>query len=360
MLSALLITGIPYLVFVGVPGVFTVGIPQAMTAGIANVPPILSVGLPQIALYALFGVAGGLAVWLILSLIAAFIVYFKVLHRWTKRKWSRECSSSDERQHVMYKEGLEFISTIEEHKREVQIKHRGLKLYGEYYDLGFDRTAVIISGRTEGLKYAYFFAKPYAESGFNIFVYDQRAHGMSDGHCNTLGFKEAKDLLAWCRYLHDELGTKQIYLHGICIGSACGLYALTNKKCPDYIVGLTADGMYSTFFRSFVNHALEKVDHLFPVIQMVEMLQFMFTGTVMRRGPIHVISGYKKPLLMLHSREDTYSIPKYAVELYGKAGSNKKELIWFDHGAHSMLRITDTPRYDAVIKDYLKRNFSER
>ena len=348
MLLALLLLAIPYILTVGLPELLTIGVPN-----------VLSVGLPQIALWALFGVAGGLALWFILSLIAAFIVYFKVFHRWTKRKWSRECSSDDERQHRMYDEGLKFIESIDAKKHEVHIKRRGLNLYGEYYDLGYDRTAIIISGRTEGLKYAYYFAKPYAESGFNIFVYDQRAHGLSDGHCNTLGYKESKDLLAWCRFLHDELGTKAIYLHGICIGSACGLYALTNKKCPDYVIGLTADGMYSTFERSFVNHAFENknVKRMFPVLQLVEMLQLIFTGYTMATGPINVIAGYKKPLLMLHSREDAYSVPKYAVELYGKAGSCKKELIWFDHGAHSMLRITDTGKYDSVIKDYLKRNF---
>lgn len=336
------------LLTVGLPELFTVGIPEA-----------LAFTLPKYALWALFGVAGGLAVWFILSLIAAFIVYFKVLHRWNKRKWSRECSSKDERQHRMYDEGKSWIESTGVKKREVSIKRGRLKLYGEYYDFGFDRTAVIISGRTEGLVYAYYFARPYAESGFNIFVYDQRAHGLSDGHCNSLGFKESKDLLAWCEFLHDEIGTKQIYLHGICIGSACGLYALTNRKCPDYVVGLTADGMYSTFFRSFINHALERVKHLFPVIQMVDMIQVCATGCTMRKGPVNCISKYRKPLLMLHSREDTYSVPKYAAHLYGLAGSKRKELVWFEHGDHSMLRVTEPSRYDAVIKDYLDRNFPE-
>lgn len=347
MLTAFILTGLVQLLTVTLPEAVTVGIPQ-----------VIAFALPKAVIWMLFGVAGGVAVWLILSLIAAFIVYFKVLHRWNKKKWTRECSSDDERQHRMHREGVEWIRSTGVKPKEVSIRRHGLTLYGEYYDFGFDRTAVMISGRTEGLVYSYYFSKPYAESGFNIFVFDQRAHGLSDGHCNSLGFKEAKDLLAWCRYLHDELGTKKIYLHGICIGSACGLYALVDKNCPDYVAGLTADGMYSTFYRSFINHALERVKHLTPVIQMVDMIQICATGCTMRRGPIHVISRLRKPLLMLHSREDTYSIPKYAVELYEKAGSKKKELSWFEHGAHSMLRVTDKEHYDAVIKDYLKRNFS--
>lgn len=321
------------------------------------IPAIIAMSIPPVIFYLLLGVVGGLALWFFLSLLAAFIVYTKVLHRWNKKKWTRDCSSDDPNQHVMYAQGLEWSKKHEDKKRELSITRKGYKLYGEYFDLGFDRTAVIISGRTEGLRYAYFFAKPYAESGFNIFVFDQRSHGLSDGHCNTLGFEESKDLLEWCRYLHDEIGTKEIYFHGICIGSACSLYALVNKDAPSYLIGMTADGMYSTFYRSFVNHAHERVKHLFPVSDMVDWWQRLFTGYSMKTGPINCIQKYNKPLLMLHSREDTYSIPQYAKELYRKANSSVKELAWFDHGAHSMIRITDSEKYDEVIKAYLKEHF---
>ena len=323
------------------------------------IPALLSVAIPQAVLYLLFGLLGSIAAWFLLSLVAAFVVYSIVLHRWSKRKWTRECSSDDARQHEMYAEGLEWGAARKGSMKEVSIERAGLTLYGEYYDLGFDRTAVIISGRTEGLRYAYYFAKPYAESGFNIFVFDQRAHGISDGHCNTLGFEESKDLLKWCEYLHDVLGSGPIYLHGICIGSACGLYALIREGAPDYIIGLTADGMYSNFYRSFVNHAREKVRHTFPVSNMVDWWMRLFTGHSMRKGPIDCIDRYHKPLLMLHSLEDTYSVPKYAEELYGKASASDKRLVWFAHGQHSMLRYTDKEKYDATIKEYLKTHFSD-
>lgn len=323
------------------------------------IPVLISMSIPPIVFYLILGVTGGLVAWFILSLLSAFIVYTKVLHRWNKKKWTRECSSDDPNQHRMYEEGLDWAKPHLDQRRELSISRNGFRLYGEYFDLGYDRTAVIISGRTEGLKYAYFFARPYAESGFNIFVFDQRSHGLSDGHCNTLGFEESKDLLEWCRYLHDELGTKQIYFHGICIGSACSLYAMVNKDAPGYLIGMTADGMYSTFFRSFVNHAHERVKHLFPVADMVDWWQRIFTGYSMKRGPINCIQKYNKPLLMLHSREDTYSIPVYASELYEKANSSVKELAWFDHGAHSMIRITDSAKYDEVIKKYLSEHFGD-
>ena len=61
---------------------------------------------------------------------------------------------------------------------------------------------------------------------------------------------------------------------------------------------------------------------------------------------------------MLHSKEDKYSVPKNAQKLYDLCPSKRKRLVWFDHGAHSMLRITDTEKYDASIKEFLSEHFS--
>ena len=56
---------------------------------------------------------------------------------------------------------------------------------------------------------------------------------------------------------------------------------------------------------------------------------------------------------MLQSREDIYSTPANAQKLYDKAGTTNKRLVWFDHGRHSMLRITDTELYDASVTNFV-------
>ena len=86
----------------------------------------------------------------------------------------------------------------------------------------------------------------------------------------------------------------------------------------------------------------------------------ILTGYSMKYGPIHVIEKYKKPLLMIHSREDQYSLPTTAVTLYEKAGSAHKELFWFEKGLHSQLRITDPELYDTAIKNFLARIDAEK
>lgn len=276
-----------------------------------------------------------------------------------KKKWGRECSSDDPIQQTMYREGMAWK---EAHTKNLVALHQvreGLHLYAEYMDLGYRRAVIIVPGRTEGLEYGYYFAKAYADAGYNVLTIDQRAHGKSDGRYNTIGFEESKDVVAWAEQLHDRFGVRHILLHGICIGSSCTLLALTSEHCPSYIEGMVAEGMYSTFYESFKNHMIALKKPVFPALPLVNFWFWQQTGYTMKKGPIHRIAQLNKPILMLHGKEDLYSLPEQAQQLYDACGSERKTLIWFEHGVHSQLRFADTRQYDTAITAFLEKNFAE-
>ena len=62
----------------------------------------------------------------------------------------------------------------------------------------------------------------------------------------------------------------------------------------------------------------------------------------------------------MNSKEDIYSLPENAQLLYDTAGSEKKRLVYFEHGAHSMLRFTDTEKYDRSISEFTAELYSEK
>ncbi len=217
---------------------------------------------------------------------------------------------------------------------------------------------MILSGRTECLKYGYYFAIPYAAAGFNILVVDPRGHGNSDGEFNTVGFEESKDAIAWVRYIHDDFGQSSFVFHGICIGAAAGMLALTSPDCPDYVDAIITEGMFPNFGESMKNHLIERKKPVRGMYQLINRQMKIHTGYSMDYGPIDVIDKLKRPLLMLHSREDLYSTPFYAQRLFDRAGTENKTLVWFEHGRHSMLRITDTARYDGAITEFLAKSLA--
>lgn len=299
------------------------------------------------------------ALFLLSFPIVAYILFTKMLKRTSREKWSRTCSNDEQAQRDMYAIGMEWFEEHKQKRTELHMVNEGMNLFGEYFDFGYDRAVIVISGRTESLRYGYYFAKPYVESGYNLLVIDQRAHGDSDGKYNTIGFDEHRDVIVWAKLIHERFGVRSIILHGICIGSSCALFALTSPDCPDYLDGMVAEGMYPTFYENFKNHMVALKKPTFPFMFFINLWMKLFTGYSMRRGPIHVIADYKKPLLMIHSREDLYSLPTTAVTLYEKAGSEQKTICWMEKGAHSQLRIVNTEAYDEAIEKFITEIGSE-
>ena len=289
------------------------------------------------------------------AIVLSGVLYTVLLVRTKPEKWDRSCSMPQDPEYQrMFDLGIEWGTRYADKKRDVSVTSDGLKLAGEYFDFGFDRAVIIIPGRMESCLYSYFFSEPYRAAGYNILAIDNRSHGNSQGKISSLGYREYRDILTWSRFLHDQCGVSRVVLHGICIGASCGLFAATDRSCPEYVDALVADGMYVNFFESFKNHMIEDKRPMFPFLWLVMgYIRVVSGANVVTDGPLWRIGGMKKPVLFLHSREDRYSLPEKAEELYAACPA-EKELVWFDHGAHSRLRINDPARYDRAIGDFLR------
>jgi len=288
-------------------------------------------------------------------LILGAVLWSKLLVRTSKKKWGRECSIPDDEEYRrMFDIGIEWDERYAAYKKPVEIKSGRFRLKGEYFDFGAKRAVIIIAGRMESLLYSYFFAEPYRAAGYNVLVIDNRAHGESDGVISSLGYREYKDILRWGALLHDTLKNDSVYLHGICIGCSTALFVLTNPKCPDWFSGMTAEGMYRTFGVSLKRHFDERGKKMFPLGYITMLYIWIFGGAnVLTDGPYKRIVNMHKPLLMLHSREDPYSLPEYAQQLYDACPSEHKRIVWFPTSGHSRIRINYTEQYDEAIRTFL-------
>ena len=299
-----------------------------------------------------FILVSGIGFYLFAMWYAAKIIIRETLTRKDKTLWGRAPSSNDENQLKMDVIGKQWQKEYAHCKRDVHIVRDGLNLYGEYYDLGFDKCVFILSGRTESLRYGYFYARPYTDSGYNLLVIDPRAHGESDCIYNTVGFQESKDALAWAEFIHNTFNIDHIVYHGICIGAATGMLGITSEN-PDYIKGMVTEGMFARFRYSMTNNLKKRNKNFFLLIYFINARFKKLTGHTMFYGPYDVIDKMEKPLLMLQSKKDPFSTPEKAQELFDKCASKQKQLVYFDEGGHSLLRITDTEKYDNAIKSFL-------
>ena len=295
-----------------------------------------------------------LVFFLLPTMLMSGIIYTVLLVRTKPEKWDRSCSIPDDEEYVgMFREGLAWEEKWKEHKQPVSIVSDGLKLVGEYFDFGGKRAVIIVPGRMESLLYSYYFAEPYRQEGCNVLVIDNRSHGLSEGKVSCLGFREYRDLQAWSRMLSERFGNTQVVLHGICIGASASLFALTDRNCPDCLCGMVADGMYTTFCESFKNHMLEDKHPLLPFVAEVMLyIRLISHANVVTDGPVKRIRQLQKPILFIHSRADSFSLPEKAQQLFDACPAEKR-LEWFEVGAHSRVRVNNPERYDRVIREFL-------
>ena len=304
-------------------------------------------------------VLGGFAAMLAYTFPIAKKVYNNQLVRTEPEKWGRVCSAPDnEEQLKMWNDGIAWMEPNRSRITEVSVESDGFKLYGEYFDFGSDRCVIILPGRCESLIYSYYFAEPYEKAGFNILVVDTRCHGKSEGKYNTIGVKESHDVLKWAELVHDKFSNKEVYIHGICIGTSSGIFAMTNKNCPDYLKGLVTEGCFVSFRETFKRHMMADNRPLFPVLDMVMLLINKHTGTnVYKDKPIRAIKhiNHNARILFLYGKKDIFSIPEKSQKLFDACAATDKQLVWFEKGGHSHLRINNTEEYDNAIIKFFAR-----
>lgn len=302
---------------------------------------------------------GGLIFMLIYTYPIAKKVYEDQLVRTSPDKWQRTCSFPDDAEQVqMWNEGIAWKERNSHRIVELQIENDGLKLFGQYFDFGADRCVIILPGRCESLVYSYYFAPPYEKAGFNVLVVDTRCHGYSDGTYNTIGLKESEDILVWAQLVHERFGNREIYFHGICIGTSSALFALSSENCPSYLRGLVTEGCYVSFPETFRRHMMALNRPRFPVLQLAMWQIYRHTGTnVYKHKPIKAIRRIDPScrVLFLYGEKDIFSIPKKSRKLFAACVSKDKKLVWFDKGGHSHLRINNTEKYDEAIIAFFRK-----
>lgn len=301
--------------------------------------------------------AGGFIAMIRITNPIAQSVYEEQLVKTSPDKWLRVCSAPEnEEQVAMWNAGCEWAEEKKSYMHEVEIEHDGLHLYGELYQFGGDRCVIILPGRCECLKYSYFFAAPYEQAGMNVLVIDQRAHGKSDGRYNTIGVKEHKDVIAWIRFLEKNYGMKEIWFHGVCIGSVSAILTMVSPECPDSVKGMVTEGCFVSFRETFKRHMIDINRPIFPVLDEVMLkLKHQAGADVYKTAPIKHIGKLRQKALFLYGREDKFSIPPKSQQLFDKCGSTDKQLVWFEHGPHSHLRLHNREQYDEAIINYVNQ-----
>jgi dipeptidyl aminopeptidase/acylaminoacyl peptidase len=157
--------------------------------------------------------------------------------------------------------------------------------------------------------------KGFLNRGYNVFTFDLRNSGKSDGKITTFGYSEKDDVLAAIKYMNSQ-GSKHITLMGFSSGASASILAACENSTVDAVI---ADSPYSDL-KSYFQNNINIWSGLpsFPFNKIITLCVEM-TGEIDMEAasPISALTADTPPhMLLIHSKNDNIIPVENSIELY--------------------------------------------
>lgn len=192
------------------------------------------------------------------------------------------------------------------------------------------------------------------ESGHDILLVDQRAHGQSEGKTISFGINERCDLLSWLQYVEARFGADEyrIILSGVSMGAATVLMA-AELKLPAAVKGIIADCGYTSpraIIRKVMKDAGLCPALLYPFVRLAARLAGGFD--LDEASAVEAVRHCRVPVLIIHGEADGFVPCSMAREIYA-ACAGDKELLLVPGADHVMSYIVDTNEYEETVRRFI-------
>jgi len=214
----------------------------------------------------------------------------------------------------------------------------GIRLKGYWYPIEGQKsgkTIILGHGYTATAGCMLALVEPLHKMGWNVLAFDFRAHGASKGKKSSLGFHEAKDIAAAVRWAHQNRPQESgamVYM-GHSMGAAACLFSPKSLEAQQedlqairtYLDGMVLDSSYEVIkpsedpyvtqlydfkrtnrltnaFKRWVQHIVKGFESKSQQLMALPLpLNELYPARIYREDA----ELRKKPLLLLHGREDT-------------------------------------------------------
>ena len=225
------------------------------------------------------------------------------------------------------------------------------------------RLVVLIHGYKNDASLMAGYAKYYHEDGFDVFLADNRGHGVSGGEYIGMGWLDRLDYLGWLDLLVQKTGPdSEIVLHGLSMGGAA-VMGLSSEVLPPQVKAIIEDSGYSSVYDEFLYQIKDRYGYgplAYPLLAVADLESRLLAGYGFSEADfVNAVSTAPLPILFIHGSADTFVPPCMALKLY-EAASGEKEL-WILPGVdHGMAFDADPDEYFARIKSFYDKYLQRR
>jgi pimeloyl-ACP methyl ester carboxylesterase len=198
-------------------------------------------------------------------------------------------------------------------------------------------------------------AKLLHDHHYNVFLYDARRHGNSDGKFCTYGFYEKHDVMRIIDYLvtRTDITLGKIGAFGTSMGAAVAIQAAGLDK---RIAAVAAENSFATLrsiFDDYQKRMIKLPLHFLRNIVIVRS-ELMAKFKASDVSPLEAVEKLKTPLLIIYGTEDHLINYRYSVTLYEKA-SGPKEYFSVEHASHNNIWQIAGKLYEEKLLKFFER-----
>ena len=226
----------------------------------------------------------------------------------------------------------------------------GIKLSGWFIPNNKTKKTIIVMHGYPADKANLLGIAEFLSKEFNVFLFDFRNFGKSEGKYTTIGYLEKKDLDGAIKYLQENKNITKVGLYGFSMGGAIAL--MNDNKNVKVIV---ADSAYARL-SNMLKHMYKPFFILkYPLAYLTKIYGLIFLGIDINKiNPVDNIKNIDVPILLIHAGKDS-QIP--VSEAYLLHDANKKSELWIvENAEHGMSHVIDTAKYEKRVIEFFKDN----
>ncbi len=211
---------------------------------------------------------------------------------------------------------------------------------------------IISHGYTDNRFGSLKYAKMYLDFGFNVILYDLRAHGLNERTHVTYSVRESKDLAKLIEDSRKRYPDMEVLgLQGESLGSATSAAVLKYRQDLDFVVAdcgfseiipVLQVGLRGMHLPTFFVH----------IASVFAKLRYGLFYSEMR--PVAGLRGNKVPILFIHGADDDFILPYHSRKM-AEATGGYSEVCIIEGAKHAESMLKDPVKYRGVTEAFLRK-----
>jgi fermentation-respiration switch protein FrsA (DUF1100 family) len=249
------------------------------------------------------------------------------------------------------------------HWQDVSIESRlGYTLQGTYLPnpVPSNKTVIFVHGIAANRLMGLWYAGIYFDQGYNVLIYDSRAHGASGGESVTWGYFEKYDLDQWVDWIKERQPNGVVGIHGVSMGAATALEHTKLNEASKRVRFYIADSSYSDL-EELLTQQIDGAVSAHNPLWVKSLLKYSSIVAYVRSGfryedvsPVKAVTSVTTPILYLHGEDDKL-VPVAMSKQLVAASKGVKEIHTFPGVGHAMAIFDRKAEYRRYVTNFLQK-----